>query len=319
MSPAAMGGLQSGWMPRLRRFIARSWPERIRAVGLQARALYPKLPIPARISSDLWFLAWQNDLGDHVLLGNYEEPELAFVRQFVRPGMVVLDIGANEGFYTLFFARCVGVNGTVISFEPSQRERRRLRINLWINFIKNVRVEEFALSAQEGEMSFYVVETGETGCNSLRPPAVKGSTRPVSVTSTTLDLYLRRNSLPRIDFMKIDVEGAEWSVLQGAVTALRAAPRPFMMIEVSDLRTRPWGYHSQEIAKCLRNLDYELFRPLSFGKLEPMDVMDIKDGSDFNVIAAPKERSPEIASFLVDRETEDRFRSEVIAGSRTGS
>jgi FkbM family methyltransferase len=315
VSPAPMGGVQSRWVSRVQRFVARSWPERIRALGLQARAIYPRLPIPARISPDLWFLAWLDHLGDHILVGNYEESELAFVRKFVRPGMIVLDIGANEGFYTLFFARIVGVHGTVVSFEPSRRERRRLRINLWINFIKNVRVEEFALSEQESELNLYVVETGETGCNSLRPPAVEGPTRPISVTSTTLDLFLRRNSLRRIDFMKIDVEGAEWSVLQGAVTTLRAAPRPFMMIEVSDLRTRPWGYRSQEIAKCLRNLDYKLFRPLPFGKLEPIDVMNIKDTSDFNVIAAPTERSPEIASFLVDRETEVSVRLEALAGS----
>jgi len=319
VSPTLMGGVQSVWTPRLRRFLARSWPERIRAAGLQARAICPKLPIPVRISPDLWFLAWQDHLGDHVLAGDYEEPELAFVRQFVRPGMVVLDIGANEGFYTLFLARCVGVHGSVVSFEPSPRERRRLRVNLWINFIKNVRVEGSALSAQEGEMSFFVVETGETGCNSLRPPAVEGPTRQVSVTSTTLDLFLRRNSMRRIDFMKIDVEGAEWGVLQGAVTALRTAPRPLLMIEVSDLRTRPWGYHAQEIAKCLRDLDYELFRPLALGKLEPMDVMDIKDGSDFNVMAAPRERSPEMSSFLVGREAEEHLRSKVKGVSKTGS
>jgi len=281
--------------------------------------MFPKLPIPARISPDLWFVAWLDHLGDHVLLGDYEETELAFVRQFVRPGMVVLDIGANEGFYTLFFARCVGAGGSVVSFEPSRRERRRLRINLLVNFIKNVRVEKFALTSQESELNLYVVETGETGCNSLRPPAVKGPTRAISVTSTTLDLYLRRNSLRRIDFMKIDVEGAEWSVLQGAMTALRTAPRPFIMIEVSDLRTRPWGYHSQEIAKFLRNLDYELFRPLPFGKLEPMDVTDVKDGSDFNVIAAPSERSGEIEPFLADPEKEDRLRSEAMAESGAGS
>ncbi len=185
--------------------------------------------------------------------------------------MVVLDIGANEGLFTLFLARCVGPGGTVVSFEPSRRERRRLRINLWMNFLGNVRVEEFALSAQETKLNLYVVDTGETGCNSLRPPAVQGPTHPIPVSSTTLDLYLRRNSLRRIDFMKIDVEGAEWSVLQGAVSALRTSPRPFMLIEVSDLRTRPWGYHSREIAKCLRNLDYELFRPLPLGKLEPIE------------------------------------------------
>ena len=56
-----------------------------------------------------------------------------------------------------------------------------------------------------------------------------------------------------------------------------------------------------------------------FGKLEPINVMDIKDGSDFNVIAAPRERSPEMSSFLVDREAEEHLRSKVKGASKTGS
>jgi hypothetical protein len=90
------------------------------------------------------------------------------------------------------------------------------------------------------------------------------------------------------------------------------------MIEVSDLRTRPWGYRSQEIATCLRNVDYELFRALPGGKLEPIDKSHIEDGSDFNVIAAPRERSREIAHFLADQgKEEDDLRSEVVASSKS--
>jgi len=282
--------------PRLRRFVDKPWPEKVRSAGLYCRNAFPNLPIPVRLPFGSWWLAWQNDLGNHVLAGDYESAEYTFVEEFLRPGMVVLDIGANEGFYTLLASHCVGATGQVVAFEPSPRERRRLRMNSWLNRFRNVRVEGKAVAAQEGEMKLFVVESRETGCNSLRPPGIQGSTSAISIEATTLDLFVRRNGLERVDFMKIDVEGAELSVLQGAVTLLQAAPRPFMMIEVSDLRTRPWGYSSREIANFLRHLEYDLFRPLRIGELEPLDVDDIKDGSDFNAIAAPRERVPEITS-----------------------
>src|ERR1700692_3223566 len=136
MTLTAAGKTKAGWVANLRRFLAKSWPEKVRAAGLRVRRIYPGTPIPVRVSSHLWFFACSNHLGDHVLAGDYEESEHAFVRGFLRPGMVVLDIGANEGFFTLLFARAVGAQGRIVSFEPSQRERRRLRMNLWINLIR---------------------------------------------------------------------------------------------------------------------------------------------------------------------------------------
>ena len=170
------------------------------------------------------------------------------------------------------------------------------------------------MGSEDGRISLHVVEGAETGCNSLRPPDIKGKTRPVQVAVTSLDEFLRRNAIERIDFMKMDVEGAEWSVLQGAVTLLKTAPRPFVMIEVSDLRTRPWGYRSKEIAKFLRNLDFDLFRPAARG-LAPMDVDDVEDGSDFNVIAAPHERVSEVGSFLVKQGAQEELRPLHAVGS----
>ena len=314
MTSTAVANTRAGWVPRLWRLACKSWPEKIRVVGLFARRAFPAIPIPVRASADLWLLARQNHLGDHLLAGDYEESELSFVRRVLRPGMVALDIGANEGLYSLFLARSVGSKGTVVAFEPSQRERQRLQVNLWINLARNVRVEGSALSAEEGDSNLFVVETGETGCNSLRPPAVQSSTRMVSVSTTTLDHYLRRNSMLRIDFMKIDVEGAEWSVLQGAKILLTTPPRPFVMIEVSDLRTRPWGYHSREIGMVLRDFGYDLFRPVAHGELVPAAMDDIEDGSYYNVIAVPHERASEISFLLVGQATRQPVNAESAVG-----
>ncbi len=137
--------------PRLRRYLKRPLPEKIRAVLSYVRHWIPGLPIPVRLPSGHWWLAWNNHLGEHLLEGRFEEADYTFVQRLLKPDMVILDIGANEGYYTLLASKCVGPGGRVIGFEPSSRERRRLRMNLWINCCTNVWVEGLALGAEEGQ------------------------------------------------------------------------------------------------------------------------------------------------------------------------
>lgn len=286
----------SAVLPRLRRYMRRPWPEKIRAAALYSRYAVPSLPVPVRLPFGGWALAWNDDLGNHILAQDFEQPEFAFVERFLKPGMTVLDVGANQGLYTLLASSCVGPKGLVISFEPSPRDRRRLYLDVWMNFCTNVRVQPVALGAEEGEMDLFVVHGGETGCNSLRPPAVKGPTSRVSVKVDTLDRFLFRHKLHRVDFIKLDVEGAEWSVLQGASRLLAAPPRPVLLIEVYDIRTLPWGYAAREIVKHLSALGFRIFRPSEDCGLEAEDIS--KESFDANLVAVPEERVPEMAGFL---------------------
>jgi FkbM family methyltransferase len=293
---------QTGFLPRLRRFLGRPWLEQVRAAGLYARSVIPALPIPIRLPIGCWWLAWSSQLGDQLLGGGFEEPEYAFVRRYLKKGMVVLDVGANEGYYTLLASKCVGPSGRVIGFEPSPRERRRLRMNLWVNHCINVRVEGLAIGSVEGRVNFHVVEGAETGCNSLRPPDIQGKTRPVQVAVATLDQFLRRNAIQRIDFIKMDIEGAELSALQGAAGLLRTLPRPLLLIEVFEIRTRPWGYSAGDLVKMIVEAGYLLYRPIGNGDLETLDPS--QDRFDTNLVVVPKERVSEIAGFLFAQETE---------------
>ena len=289
----------SAVLPRLRRYIRRPWPEKIRAAGLYARYAIPSLPVPVRLPFGAWVLAWNDDLGNHILARDFEQPEYAFVGRFLKPGMTVLDIGANQGLYTLLASSRVGPKGLVISFEPSPRERRRLHLDVWMNFCSNVRVQPVALGATAGLMELFVVHGGETGCNSLRPPAVKGRTSRVSVKVETLDGFIFCHELDRVDFIKMDVEGAEWSVLQGAQRLFATPPRPVLLIEVYDIRTLPWGYAAREIVKHLNALGFRIFRPTENGGLEAEDVC--KESFDANVVAVPEERMTEVADFLAQQ------------------
>src|SRR6266481_6347719 len=88
-------------------------------------------------------------------------------RRFLRPGMVVLDIGAHNGFYTMLAARRVGNSGQVIAFEPSPREHKRLFRHLKMNrLLANVVVCRLALDHSKGEDTLFVVEGRDIGCNS---------------------------------------------------------------------------------------------------------------------------------------------------------
>jgi len=253
-------------------------------------------------------MGWQNDLGNHLLAGDFEEPEYAFVQRFLKEGMIVLDVGANEGYYTLLASKCVGPGGRVIGFEPSSRERRRLRMNLWMNRCTNVQVEGLAMGSVEGQMNLHVVESAETGCNSLRPPDIKGKTRAFQVAVATLDQFLRRKEIQRIDFMKMDIEGAELSALQGATRLLRTLPRPLLLIEVFEIRTRPWGYSSRDIVTLLSEAGYLLYKPIGNGDLQGVDPG--QDCFDANLVVIPKERVSEISCFLPAQETQTCPQSE---------
>jgi FkbM family methyltransferase len=128
----------------------------------------------------------------------------------------------------------------VIAFEPSERERRRLKRHVRVNRCWNVTVEECALGDEVGEADLFVVEGWEDWCNSLRRPTVKEQTKTIRVCVERLDDVLWRLEIDKVDFIKLDSEGAELSVLQGARELLRGASRPVILAELQDVRTLPW-------------------------------------------------------------------------------
>jgi FkbM family methyltransferase len=210
--------------------------------------------------------------------------------------MTVLDIGAHHGLYTVLASKRVGPSGKVIAFEPSPRERKQLVRNVRINFCSNVHIEPHALGKEPARNNLYVVEGGEDGCNSLRPPAVQSEIRAVPVEVVTLDAIASKLGLTKVDFVKLDVEGAELDVLKGALGLLQTIPRPVLLVEVYDVRTKPWGYQAREIVEFLDRLGYRWFQLLDNGSLRL--VSSNLDVYDANLVALPTERMDEILNSL---------------------
>jgi FkbM family methyltransferase len=281
---------------RIRRFVKKSWRQKAASILYRCVQTFPSIPVPVRLPFGGWWLARNDFVGAALFHGGFENIECSFVDRFLAPGMTVLDIGSHHGFYTLLASRKVGPQGRVIAVEASPRERERLRLHLRINRCKNVTVESRALGEAEGMAELYLVSGGETGCNSLRQPNVAQPTERVTVSVERLDCVLQEQNIDRVDLIKIDVEGAELSVLKGSHDLLGRRPRPVILIEVQDIRTQPWGYPARDIVRYLTSFDYRWFRPILNGKIEEIDSKRLE--YDGNFIAVPDEDVTRVSEII---------------------
>jgi FkbM family methyltransferase len=278
------------------RFLRKPRNEQARSIFFRWIRLFPKLPVPVRLPFGGWWLARNDFLGAALFYDGFENTERLFVQRFLQSGMTVLDIGAHHGYYTLLASRKVGPQGYVLAVEASPRERERLRTHLRINRCNNVEVESRALGEVEGTAELYLVRGSESGCNSLRKPDVNQETEVLKVPIERLDRVLQDRGIERVDFIKLDVEGAELSVLKGAARLLSREPRPVILVEVQDIRTKPWGYAAREVVRYLSSVNYLWFQPLPDGRLGKMDAE--RTEYDGNFVAVPQERVVSLDSMI---------------------
>jgi FkbM family methyltransferase len=281
---------------RALRFVRKPRNEKVQSVFFRWVRAFPRIPIPVRLPYGGWWLARNNFLGAAMFYGGFENPERSFVERLLGPGMTVLDIGAHHGYYTLLASRKVGAKGSVLAIEASPRERTQLRLHLRINRCKNVRIESRALGEAKGTAELFLVQDQESGCNSLHRPAASGQLETVAVQIERLDRVLEEQHITRVDFIKLDVEGAELSVLKGATELLSRMPRPVILAEVQDIRTEPWGYPAREIIRFLSDIDYVWFRPLPDGWIEELDTAPTE--FDGNFVAIPAEQAASVGQRL---------------------
>jgi FkbM family methyltransferase len=229
------------------------------------------------------FEYWSDDIGD-----------LRFLWRFLKPGMTFLDVGAYHGVYSVIAAKKLRCSGRVVAFEPSPRERQRMLRHLRYNGTESVTLEPYALAAEEGTASLSVVIDGYTTMNSLRPPAIDQATKQMTVDTVSLDGYLHRKKIERVDLMKIDTEGGEVDAFRGA-DQLLSRVRPLIICEVLDLVTRAWGYAAEDIMKLLQSYNYEWYDILVDGSPRPhlpkAEYAEVK-----NYLAVPREKKNLISS-----------------------
>lgn len=214
-------------------------------------------------------------------VGYYSREIVLVMNRFLRKGMVFVDIGANIGEITMVAAKRVGSDGLVLSFEPVDRNLSELTKNIHRNALSNVRIVASGLSDREGATQIYQScgqgknDEEHLGLNSIY--AGSGDGIPIqSIPLTTLDIFLRENPQERVDFIKIDIEGAELPCLKGAEQTIRRF-KPLLIVEVQRTSSAAAGYDQAEILHFLGPLGYRFFRICRKGKLFAMEEKDLSD------------------------------------------
>ena len=146
-----------------------------------------------------------------------------------------------------------------------------------------------------------MVERFNDECNNLKPPAIAEPVRITRVSVRRLDDILCEPNISRVDFLKLDAEGAELSVLYGAMKLLNRSPRPATLVEVQeqDIRTKPWGDAAREVLHFLMRIDYQWFAIAAKGALLPISC-NLKT-CDANLVALPIERTEGFLSLLAQK------------------
>jgi FkbM family methyltransferase len=227
-----------------------------------------------------------NDLSRCVYVcGSYEPNEFNYLASYLKPGMVVVDAGANEGLYSLFASRRVGVTGLVLAVEPSPRELVCLRHNIARNCMSNVRVVPVALSDRTGRTILKLAENEHAGQNTLGEFVYDiQSAGTHEVEQKPLDTVLAQENVQRVDLIKADVEGAELALLMGARETLRRY-KPTLLCELYGAALEHQDASSARILEVLDDFGYRL---LSFDEHTGLPVpWDCQQPLSHNVLAIP--------------------------------
>ena len=198
---------------------------------------------------------------------HYVEPEMLGLRDLVKPGDVCFDIGAAAGLYTLELAKLAGPAGQVHSFEPVPFAHPFLTRLLGTRSTANVRHHPVALGVEPGNgvMSVPVGRLGPvTGRSFLDADTTgQGSNAEfrgqmgVDVEVQTLDGVCAAVDITRLDFIKIDVEGAELQVLKGGEDTIKRF-KPALLVEIEDRHTARYRHAATDVMTWLSERDYEM-------------------------------------------------------------
>ena len=195
--------------------------------------------------------------------GFHHLSETIYLKQFLQPNMVFMDIGANQGEFTLLAARHL-TQGKVISFEPVSAYRALLEANVALDQFTNVLVQPFGLSNESLSLPIYTslapVHQGSVhdGLSSLYATNERSSLQEM-IELRILDELWDTWELDRLDFIKIDIEGAELFALKGGRKVLEKY-RPDILIEVSEHTYNAGGYQVADMLAFLLQMHYVAHR-----------------------------------------------------------
>jgi FkbM family methyltransferase len=239
-----------------------------------------------RLDDGSRILAHHGGAGALIFFQKSNEPETSsFLKAFLRPGMVFVDVGAHLGEFTLRAARIVGETGEVHAFEPSPENFDLLERNIAQNNLTNVHARFAALSDTRGRVPFRIEREPSLNRLQVNSDPDHAPHGIILVNTYRLDSYWVTQSRP-IDLIKLDVEGAELFVFKGT-EHLRVMPVWFF--EYCPANYSIFGYTPNHMLAAFRSRGYEIW---SWDGFDCALIGELPDYRNMNLIAAPKGHRP---------------------------
>ncbi|MGV3512982.1 MAG: FkbM family methyltransferase [Novosphingobium sp.] len=219
---------------------------------------------------DFGFKIWVNladtSISWPIIRNEFERAEVQFVKSTIKSGQSVIDLGANIGFFSLLFSKLVGPHGRVLSFEPMPHLFERANMSISENGIKHCHIHNIAIAREKGTTRLvYAPDSPNWGSAFISlgesiPPDHKG----VLVPTAPITDYLKDFAA---DFVKIDIEGAEYIVIENAISYFSDF-KPTILSEIhSDQLLRVSGVTPRVYIELLRSIGYKCLELLPCGSL----------------------------------------------------
>lgn len=196
----------------------------------------------------------------------WEPNETHWFLKRVKPGHVVVDVGANVGYYTLIAGKLVGETGRVYAFEPDPSAFAILERNVALNGLTNVVLEQKAASNEPGTLRLYLSEENKGDHRIFETEEARES---IEIEAVALDDYFEGRE-PRIDFIKIDTQGAEAVIIDGLDRVIRANPAITLVVEFWPRALHEFGRESDALLEKFEGYGFHFFSLGVWGKPSPL-------------------------------------------------
>lgn len=230
----------------------------------------------------------------------HDEFETKFVQKIIKKGDIVIDVGAHMGYYSLLFAKLVGKEGKVFAFEPDPKNFSRVERNVKLNNYTNIVLIQKAVSDKTGDATLYLGDL--SGGNSII--STKNNQKKIPIETIKLDDFFEDKI--KVDFVKLDAEGFEYSIIHGMKSILSQNKELVLLVEFFPTLIKKAGVDPIEYLKLLSVNGFKLYeldeKDESVNILKDFDQLIQKyshsDSYVTNLLCFRGKSSDEITSYL---------------------
>jgi len=225
------------------------------------------------------------------ITGSYEPAETALIKTLIKQGDTVVDIGANIGYYTLLFAKLVGEKGKVFAFEPEPENYELLEKNIQVNGYNNVVLIKKAALDTSGTTKLFLSDFSK-----VRHSVCKTweHEKPIEIESITLDSFFKDHK-GKIDFIKMDIQGAEGKALKGMKSVLKNNKNIKILTEFWPYGLKRIGTGDEQFLKSLTQQSFSLSEIKEDRDQKPTTIQELlkrfsrKDNSHTNILCTRRQ------------------------------